>query len=117
MPRKILDRRLINLSEVKQILEEKAQVLSSEDMDVYQQATLDYAKKFTKISVEQAKKVIQLLRTEYNVPETHAIMVANILPTSIYELRTIFEKETSLKKLDDAALQTIIHKIDDILNG
>jgi DNA-directed RNA polymerase subunit F len=117
MPRKILDRRLINLSEVKQILEEKAQVLSSEDMDVYQQATLDYAKKFTKISVEQAKKVIQLLRTEYNVPETHAIMVANILPTSIYELRTIFEKETSLKKLEDDALQTIIHKIDDVLNG
>jgi DNA-directed RNA polymerase subunit F len=117
MPRKILDRRLVNLAEVKQILEEKAQVLSSEDMDVYQQATLDYAKKFTKISVDKAKKIIQMLRTEYNVPETHAIMVANILPTSIYELRTIFEKETSLKKLEDDALQTIIHKIDDVLNG
>ncbi len=117
MPRKILDRRLISLSEVKKILEDKAQVLSSEDMDVYQQATLDYAKKFTKITPDQAKKIIQLLRTEYNVPETHAIMVANILPTSIYELRTVFEKETALKKLDDATLQTIIHKIDDVLNG
>ncbi len=117
MPRKILDRRLISLAEVKKILEDKAQVLSSEDMDVYQQATLDYAKKFTKISVEQAKKIIQMLRTEYNVPETHSIMVANILPTSVFELRTIFEKETALKKLDDATLQTIIHKIDDVLNG
>ncbi len=117
MPRKILERQLISLAQVKKILEDKAQVLSSEDMDVYQQATLDYAKKFTKISVDQAKKIIELLQTEYKVPETHAIMVANILPTSVYELRTIFEKETSLKKLDDAALQTIIHKIDDILNG
>ncbi len=117
MPRKILDRRLVSLAEVKQILEEKAQVLSSEDMDVYQQATLDYAKKFTKISVEQAKKIIQMLRTEYNVPETHAIMAANILPTSVFELRTIFEKENALKKLDDATLQTIVTKIDDVLNG
>ncbi|OLS12900.1 MAG: RNA polymerase Rpb4 [Promethearchaeota archaeon CR_4] len=117
MPRKILDRRLISLAEVKQILEEKAQVLSSEDMDVYQQATLDYSKKFTKTSVEQAKKIIQLLRNDFNVPETYAIMVANILPTSVYELRTIFEKESALKKLDDGMLQTIISKIDDILNA
>ena len=117
MARKILERRLISLPEVKQILENKAQMLSSEEMDVYQQATLDYARKFSKISVDQAKKIIQMLQKDYNVPETHAIMVANILPSSIYEIRTIFEKETSLKKLDDATLQTIIHKIDDILAG
>ncbi len=117
MVRKVLDRRLVSLAEVKQILEEKAQVLSSEEMDVYQQATLDYAKKFTKTNVDQAKKIIQMLKTDYSVPETHAIMVANIVPTSVFELRTIFEKESSLKKLSDENIQEIIHKIDGILAG
>lgn len=115
MPRKILEKRLVSLAEVKQILEEKAAILSSEEMDLYQQATLDYVRKFAKISVDDAKKIILMLKADYNLPETYAIMVANILPTSTYELRTIFEKEINLKKLSDEVLQEIIYKLDDLV--
>ncbi|HMF32047.1 MAG TPA: hypothetical protein VKK79_11560 [Candidatus Lokiarchaeia archaeon] len=115
MPRKILEKRLVSLAEVKKILEEKVEMLSSEALDLYQQATLDYAKNFTKTTLDEAKNIIEMLKKDYSMPETYAIMVANILPTSIFELRTIFEKENSLKRLTDDVLQEMIYKIDDIV--
>jgi DNA-directed RNA polymerase subunit F len=115
MPRKIIEKRLVSLAEVKKILEEKAAMLSSEELDLYQQATLDYAQKFTRTSLDEAKQIIEMLKKDYSMPETYAIMVANIIPHSVFELRTIFEKENSLKRLTDDVLQEMIYKIDDIV--
>lgn len=86
---KVLKEKNITLTEVKKILEEKSK---KEELTVIEQATLEYARKFSKLAYEKAIELMKELE-KFGISEFGAIQVVNILPTTIEELRTILMKE------------------------
>ena len=80
-PRK---KELLSLSEAHQILEK----IDVEKADQIQKRTLDYTTKFSKVSVESAKKLRKQLETEAGLSAEEAVEVVNIMPKSVEELRT-----------------------------
>ncbi|MEM2910512.1 MAG: RNA polymerase Rpb4 family protein [Nitrososphaerota archaeon] len=84
MPRRIVNSRPIPISEVKRILEEREQSLNS-----LQLRTLSYAKKYSKLTPEQADALINRLMSEYGLEREEAVQVADICPETIDELRTV----------------------------
>ncbi|MGA2663575.1 MAG: RNA polymerase Rpb4 [Nitrososphaerales archaeon] len=75
---------MLTLSEAHQILEK----LDVEKADQIQKRTLDYTSKFSKITVESAKKLRKQLETDCGLSTEEAVEVINIMPKSIEELRT-----------------------------
>jgi DNA-directed RNA polymerase subunit F len=84
MPR-ILEERLVTLSEVKRILSK----IGEDKLNEFQRRTLDFAKKFSKIDVEKAHE-IQIRLEELRVPRDIVVQIVNCMPNSIEELRTFF---------------------------
>ncbi|MBD3351740.1 MAG: hypothetical protein GF364_09670 [Candidatus Lokiarchaeota archaeon] len=115
MVRKILDKRIICIPEVKEILENLEKNIGRDAFDSFQDITLQYAQNFAKTDEKKAMKIKKMLMQEYKLEEEYAIMVVNILPNHIEELRTIFEKNLTAAKLSDEDLQEMIYKIQDIL--
>jgi DNA-directed RNA polymerase subunit F len=116
MVKKPISERYISIPEVKDIMievKDKLQDLDS-DFETLQEYTLIYAKTFAKVESDIAKKIIDMLMSEYNVKEEIAVQVANLNPHYIYELQVIFEKDPELKFLDSDQLQEMIYKINDI---
>ncbi|MEM1586920.1 MAG: RNA polymerase Rpb4 family protein [Candidatus Bathyarchaeia archaeon] len=85
MPRKIIKVKPITIPEVKGIIES----LGEENMDQFQRRTLDYAKKMSYLSPEEARKLLGELMAEGALEEEEAVQVVNIMPKSIEELRAI----------------------------
>jgi len=86
---KVLKERSVTLAEVKRILEEKGE---REELTTIEQTTLEYARKFAKIDHEAAAKLVSEL-VGCGISEEAAIQVANIMPESTEELRTILMRE------------------------
>ena len=86
---KVLKERNVTLIEVKKILEEKGK---KEELTTIEQTTLEYARKFSKLSYEKALKLMEELR-KYDISESGLIQIVNIMPETIEELRTILMKE------------------------
>ena len=80
----ITDKEIITLSEVKHLLESG----KPEEMDQIQRWTLDYVSKFSKVSHDEGKKLVDALVNECDLTEEEAVEVVNILPTTLEELRT-----------------------------
>lgn len=103
----IIEERLITLSELKEILEER-----EDELDILQRRVLDYAKKFTKIDAKKARELYDKLVSKYRLEKREAIQIINSMPKSIEELRvflmterrhiyTASELEEILKALDE----------------
>ena len=50
----------------------------------------------------------------YKLDEEHAIQVINLLPSTIEELRVIFEKDLKASKLEDKELNDLLNKLHDL---
>ena len=113
--RKILEEKLISIPEVKDILTKLENNIGKENFDSFQESTLDYAQMFSKIDdLKKVEKIKKMLSTDYNLDEEFTIMVINILPNSVEELRVIFEKDLNASKISDDDLQELIYKIQDL---
>jgi len=80
----VREKKILTLSEAHQILEK----IDVEKADQIQKRTLDYTSKFSKITVESAKKLRKQLETDCGLSTEEAVEVINIMPKSIEELRT-----------------------------
>ncbi len=80
----VREKKILTLSEAHQILEK----IDVEKADQIQKRTLDYTSKFSKITVESAKKLRKQLESECGLSTEEAVEVINIMPKSIEELRT-----------------------------
>lgn len=78
------EKKILTLSEAHQILEK----IDVEKADQIQKRTLDYTSKFSKITVESAKKLRKQLESDCGLTTEEAVEVINIMPKSIEELRT-----------------------------
>lgn len=89
MPKRIIKEALLTLPEVKQLLEER----SKEELNYMQRITLDYASKFSKLSAEAARQLVNELISEFNLKTETAVQIANILPGTTHELRVLLTTE------------------------
>jgi DNA-directed RNA polymerase subunit F len=75
---------MVSLSEVKETLEKR----KTDEMDQIQRWTFDYVTKFSKISPDAAKILVNDLIRECEFTEEEAVELVNIMPKSLEELRT-----------------------------
>lgn len=87
MPRKIIDQRPVSIAEVKTVLERRNEA----ELDQFQKRTLDYATKFSKISGEEALKLVEKLMAEFSISRSEAVQLVNCMPSSIEECRAFLQ--------------------------
>lgn len=76
----------ISIPQLKKILEE---IGKYKELNSIESLSLDYATKFSKISTENAEKLIDELVKEEELPSEIAVQLVNIMPTTIDEIRAI----------------------------
>ncbi|MCF8885545.1 MAG: RNA polymerase Rpb4 family protein [Aigarchaeota archaeon] len=84
MVRKIISQTPLSLPEVKEILEEREAKLNSIQLRV-----LEYTRKFSKVSADKAREMINELMDKFNLTREEAVQIVNICPTTIEELRSV----------------------------
>jgi len=82
---KVMNEKLVPLPIVAKILEEESK---KRELDSIEVITLEYAKKFSKFTAENAEKLLQELK-DMGLPLEVSVQVINIAPESEAELRTI----------------------------
>jgi DNA-directed RNA polymerase subunit F len=95
---------LMSLAEVKSILTKVEK--ERKELQYEQRIALEHANKFVKLSVTKAKQLIKELQGIDIIEQRHAYKIADILPQTADDLKTIFAKERiSLK--DDVIKQIL----------
>ena len=85
MPRKLIDAKPIPTAEARRILEKA----SEEELGEFQRRTRDYTVKFSKIPASKAEKLVRDLNEKHKLERKDAIQIANCMPSSIEEIRTV----------------------------
>lgn len=86
MSKKILDKREITVSRVKDFLED---LKSKVELTSLQHVTLDYASKLTRLPSDVAEKLVEELMEKFGLSRLTAVQIVNILPRHIEELRSL----------------------------
>jgi len=85
LPRKLIDAKPIPTPEARRILERAAE----EELGEFQRRTRDYTIKFSKIPAGKAEKLVRDLSEKHQLDRKDAIQIANCMPSSIEEIRTV----------------------------
>lgn len=92
--KKMISSRPVSLEEAKEILKERTEGKTP----TYEQSlTLEYVKKFAKLSKTKEEKLLQELKALEEVSEELAVKIVDILPKDIDSLRLIVPKSAKLK--------------------
>src|SRR5438552_629404 len=83
MARKILQEKIVTNAEAQEILGK----VKEEELGEFQRRTLDYARKFSKITPDKADKLVEELSSKLQLDRNDAIQIVNSLPKTIEELR------------------------------
>jgi len=89
----------IPLAEVKQILKKVSK--EREEMIYEQRIALEHAQKFAKLSVKKTNDLIKELDGLDSVERNHAIKIADLLPQTEDDVKTIFAKERITLREDE----------------
>lgn len=110
--KEVVDEELLTLAEVKemlvQIMEERREESDEEQVYEFRKA-LNHAEIFSKLSASDAKKLVAELMDFEKMKPAIAVRIADILPLSRDELRSIYAKEKFTIKDEelDAILDTV----------
>ncbi len=107
-PKEIISKKPVTLSTVKEILKQREE---EGEHSFIQKVTLDYVTKFSKLSAEDAEKLVNELHEKFEIDYDIATQIVNSMPTTIHDLR-IFLPEKAKRKESSDLLQEII----DLLN-
>jgi DNA-directed RNA polymerase subunit F len=94
--KKVLETDPITFSQVKQLIEERAQFA---ELGYEQNLALDHVTRFSKIDENKSQEMITEL--EEIVKKTQAIKIADIMPEDLADMRLIFAKERGSHKKED----------------
>lgn len=103
--KKVLETDPIPFCQAKELLKERSQF---QDLSYEQNLALDHVTKFSKISVENAQKMISEL--EEIIKTNQAIKMADVMPEDLADMRLMFAKERGVHKKED------LEKILEIVN-
>jgi DNA-directed RNA polymerase subunit F len=106
MPKEIISEEEITLPQVKKILTQRAK---EGELSFQQSITLEHATSFSKMAPAVSIKLTEKLISSYNIPRSQAVQIVNIAPTTIEELKSIFDTRTS--NLTDEKLIEIVDLI------
>lgn len=85
MPRKLIDVKPITTAEARRILERAKE----DELGEFQRRTRDYTVKFSKVPAGKAEKLVKDLCEKHQLDRKDAIQIANCMPSSIEEIRTV----------------------------
>ena len=94
--KKVMETDPIPLVNVKPLLEE---LEKNHELSYEQNLALDHVTKFSKISVEDATKMVSEL--EEIIKRTQAIKIADVMPEDMDDMRLIFAKERGSHKKEE----------------
>jgi len=86
----ILAENLITNIEAKEILEERKKEI---ELGYEQKNSLDYLKKYDKLTKKKAEKIVEELKKIPKLRERQIISIVNILPQDNDDLRLVMEKD------------------------
>lgn len=87
LPR-VLSEKNLTFAELRDMLEKEEKKRELSNLEKY---TLEYARKFSKISdPERAKAIVERLVKEFDIPEDIAVQLVNIKPQDPGEIRLVF---------------------------
>ncbi|WXG45628.1 MAG: RNA polymerase Rpb4 family protein [Candidatus Atabeyarchaeum deiterrae] len=86
MPKEVLEEKSVTLAEVQEILKENEK---KGELSYVQRVTLDYSSKFSQLPLEIAQKLVDELQKEFKLDLDTVIQIANCMPKSPSELRTV----------------------------
>ncbi|RLF13175.1 MAG: hypothetical protein DRJ62_00630 [Thermoprotei archaeon] len=95
---KILKLKEVTLPTVKELLEERQQ---RAPLEPYQSSALHHASRFAKLPPDKAESLVKELVESFKMSRATAIQIANTMPSSIPELRTILARETKVFLTED----------------
>ena len=81
----------VSLSEVKNILKKISK--ERDEMLYEQKIALEHAQAFAKLPVKKTQEMIKELNQLEFLQETHAYKIADIIPKTVDDVKTIFAKE------------------------
>ncbi len=100
MPRDESDVKPVSISEVKNMLQKASK--DREELIYEQKIALEHAQKFATLSVKKTKELVnELMKIEF-IKEKYAYKIADILPATDDDLKTIFAKERVTISDDDS---------------
>ena len=110
MPRKILKQEPLTLSEVMELLGERAE---DGDFNYTQRVALDHATKFSRLGLEQTTQLCAKLESEFDLDLASSVQICNILPETVDELKIIISERYS--DIDQSTLEAILKLIEEIV--
>ncbi|WP_423792353.1 RNA polymerase Rpb4 family protein [Methanocaldococcus indicus] len=100
--KKILEEKIITISEASKIMEERAKL---GELSYEQGCALDYLQKLKKLSPEKARELVNEL-ISIGVDKETAVKIADILPEDMDDLRAIYYKRELPENVDEI-LETV----------
>ncbi|MHC1601183.1 MAG: RNA polymerase Rpb4 family protein [Candidatus Nezhaarchaeales archaeon] len=95
---KVIKIKEISLSMARDLLEARQK---RAPLESYQLSALYHASKFSKLPSDKTEKLIEELTANFKISRVVAIQIANILPLTIQELRTLLAKESKVFLTED----------------
>jgi len=103
--RRIIASKDVALAEVSEILSK----VSEEELGFEQSKTLEYTKKFSKLSREDSDELIKELMENSKISRTRAVKLVDLMPISADSVKALFLKETF--SLSDEEITWILNTI------
>jgi len=103
----IISENSTTFAEAKEIMEKKSK--KSKNLTYEQNNALEHLSKFTKLDVENVKKLKEELSKIKKLKEEHIVQICNFLPADKDELRTVLYKDYTIFEASEinAILETV----------
>ena len=93
MPREVLDKKPLTISEAMRILQERSE---ESELSYWQRVAFEHAMQNARIEPEESREILEKLQKEFDLTELSAFTIANILPPSPEELKDLLQKEPKM---------------------
>ncbi|MCW3992848.1 MAG: RNA polymerase Rpb4 [Candidatus Bathyarchaeota archaeon] len=100
----VQEKKEITVAEAKRLLEERA-----EELDPLQRRVLDYTIRFSRLSAEDATKLVEELTGGDMLENELAVQIANSMPGSVEEVRTFLGRQ---RIISEETINAILGKIE-----
>lgn len=106
MPRDVLERKPLTISEAMRILQQRSE---ESELSYWQRVAYEHAMQNARIEPEESREILEKLLKEFDLSELSAFTIASILPPSPEELKDLLQKEP--KMLTESEISKIFEVI------
>ncbi len=93
MPREVLNKEPLTISEAMGILQARSE---ESELSYWQRVAFEHAMQNARIEPEESRKIVKELIKKHKISKLSAFTIANILPPSIEELKDLLSKEPKI---------------------